>query len=287
MKPPPFAYCRPASVAEALSLAAEAGEDAKFIAGGQSLMPLLALRMSRPSHLIDINRLPGLADLRQGSDGLHVGALVRHAALERCDRLSGPWRALREAAALIGHYPIRLRGTFGGSTAHADPSAELPVVATAMNATFIARSSQGDREIPASDFFAGPLMTVLEPAELLIGARFPAPAPRTRSVFEEFSPRAGDFAFASTAVTLTTHDDGRVRSARIALGGVGAVPVRAGEAENVLQGEHLTDGAVREAARRAAAGCDPSHDAHAGAAYRRELIATLVERALARLREEP
>ncbi|NJP96056.1 xanthine dehydrogenase family protein subunit M [Nonomuraea sp. FMUSA5-5] len=286
MKPPPFAYRRPASVQEALTLAAQAGEDAKFIAGGQSLMPLLALRMSRPSHLIDINRLPGLDELRQSGAGLRVGALVRHATLERDARLTGPWRALREAAALIGHHPIRLRGTFGGSAAHADPSAELPVVAVAMDATFVVRSTSGEREILACDFFAGPLMTVLDPAELLVEARFPAPPPRTRSAFEEFAPRAGDFAFASTAVTLSTRDDGTVQQARIALGGVDAVPVRAYEAEQALEGEPLTDATVREAAGRAAAGCTPSGDAHASATYRRQLIATLVERALSRLKEE-
>ncbi|MEO3797362.1 xanthine dehydrogenase family protein subunit M [Nonomuraea sp. B10E15] len=286
MKPPPFAYHRASSLDEALSLAEEAGEDAKFIAGGQSLMPLLALRMSRPSHLVDINRLPGLGGVRIEDGGLRVGALVRHATLERCPELDGPWRALREAAGLIGHYPIRLRGTFGGSLAHADPSSELPVVSTALRATLVARSLSGEREIPVSELFAGPLMTVLEQGELLVEARFPAPDPQTRSVFEEFSPRAGDFAFASAAVVLATDGDGRVRHARIALGGVAAVPVRAREAEVALEGKALTGGVAMEAARIAAASCDPSGDAHASPAYRKELVAVLVERALTRLREE-
>lgn len=286
MKPPPFAYRRASSLEEALRLAAEAGEDAKFIAGGQSLMPLLALRLSRPSHLVDINRLQELGGVHHENGALRVGALVRHAMLERSPDLDGPWQGLREAAALIGHYPIRLRGTFGGSLAHADPAAELPVVSTALQATFIARSASGEREIPVSEFFAGPLMTVLEPGELVVEARFPAPGPGTRSVFEEFSPRAGDFAFASAAVVLAADDGGRVRNAHIALGGVAAIPVRAHEAEAALEGEVLTGSAAQEAARLAAAGCDPSGDAHASGAYRKELVATLVGRALSRLREE-
>ncbi|MEO3892218.1 FAD binding domain-containing protein [Nonomuraea sp. B5E05] len=278
MKPPAFRYTRASSLAQALDLVAQAGEDAKFLAGGQSLMPLLALRMSRPSHLVDIDRLPGLDLIREVDGGLAVGALVRHAALERSAGLVGPWQALRDAAAHIGHHPIRLRGTFGGSIAHADPAAELPVVATAMSASFLVRSSGRERTIPAAEFFAGPLMTALEPDELLVEALFPAPFPQTRSAFEEFSPRAGDFALASAAVALALDGSGRVADARIALGGIAGAPSRTYEAEAALNGEHLADDVIREAAGRAAATCEATN--------RAELVATLVRRALRRLKGE-
>jgi carbon-monoxide dehydrogenase medium subunit/6-hydroxypseudooxynicotine dehydrogenase subunit alpha len=286
MKPPPFAYRRADTLDEALSLVAEVGEDAKFLAGGQSLMPLLAYRLSRPSHLVDIGHLRGLGDIRADGGGLLVGGLVRHAQLERSVGLVGPWRAIREAAGLIGHYPIRVRGTFGGSIAHADPSSELPVVSLALNAAFVLRSAEGTRVVPAAEFFMGPFMTVLEPTEALVEIRFPAPPPALRSAFEEFTLRSGDFALASAAVAVGIGGDGVARDVRIALGSVGPAPFRAHEAESALDGAALTEEAIAETARLAAHACHPADGPGADAAFRRDLVVALVTRALRRLKEE-
>ncbi|MEU8797665.1 xanthine dehydrogenase family protein subunit M [Spirillospora sp. NPDC048819] len=286
MKPPPFAYARAATLDEALALVAEAGDEAKFLAGGQSLLPLLAYRLARPTHLVDIGRLPGLDRIEPAGGGLTIGGLVRHADLERSAALTGPWRAIREAAAQIGHLPIRVRGTFGGSIAHADPAAELPVVATALDAVFVLRSVTGTRTVPAADLFTGPFMTVIEPPEALVEIGFPAPPPGLRSVFEEFTARSGDFALASAAAAVAPGDDGSARHVRIALGSVGPVPVRAHDAEASLEGAALTPDTVAAAARLAADGIEPGEDAFARPAFRRDLVAALVGRALTRLMNE-
>lgn len=286
MKPPPFAYVRANTLDEALTLVAEAGDDAKFLAGGQSLMPLLVYRLSRPTHLVDIGHLPGLGDICPAGGGLLVGGLVRHAQVERSVGLVGPWRAIREAACLIGHYPIRTRGTFGGSVAHADPASELPVVSLALNASFVLRSAESTRTVPAAEFFMGPFMTVLEPTEAVVEIRFPAPPPALRSAFEEFTLRSGDFALASAAVAIGVGEDGVARDVRIALGSVGPAPLRAREAESALEGAVLTEESIADAAQLAARGCDPSGGPGIDAEFRRDLVTALVTRALRRLKEE-
>ncbi|WP_407563917.1 FAD binding domain-containing protein [Streptomyces sp. 184] len=284
MKPPPFAYARATGVPEALDLLHEGGEDAKLLAGGQSLIPLMAYRLARPSHLVDVGRITTHRYVRGNGGGLRVGALVRHLELERATGLTGAWLALREAAASIGHHPIRVRGTCGGSLAHADPSAELPVVAAALDAEFTLQSVDGTRTVPASDFFLAPFITALEPEEMLVEVGFPAPPPGLRSVFEEFQVHSGDFAMASAAVAVAVGGDGRATDVRIALGSVGPVPVRAREAEAALTGELLTDPACGEAARLAATAAEPGADPEAGV-FRRELVQALVKRALGRLKE--
>jgi carbon-monoxide dehydrogenase medium subunit/6-hydroxypseudooxynicotine dehydrogenase subunit alpha len=271
VKPPPFAYARAESAEEAVSLLAEHGDDAKVIAGGQSLVPLLNFRLARPSVLVDVTPIAELDYVRNG-DGLAVGALCRHAELERLDAI-GAWQALAEAVPLIGHYPIRARGTAGGSVAHADPSAELPLLCAAYDAEIDALGPQGKRTIEAAQFFRGTFATALRPDELLLEVRFPAPPAGTRSAFEEFSERAGDFALASVCAVV---GDG---SARLALGGVGPTPLRATEAERVLA-QGAPAGEVAELAARE---CDPAGDFHASAEFRRELVAELTRRALARL----
>lgn len=287
MKPAPFAYAVAGSLDEALALLGEAGEDAKLLAGGQSLLPLLAYRLARPSHVIDIGQVPGLDALDVRDDRLHVGALVRHATLEKT-HLNGQWQALREAAAVIGHLPIRIRGTFGGSLAHADPAAELAVVAVAFDAEIILRSVRGERAVPAGEFFLAPLTTAAEHDEIVVGARLAAPDGGFRSVFEEFSPRVGDFAYASVAAGCRVDADGSAHDVRIALGSVGPTPLRAVAAEQALSGSELDGGAVAECARMASAACDPAAgDWHADTEYRRALVASLVERALKRLRGAP
>lgn len=268
MKPPPFEYVRPESVEEALD---ELDEDAKVLAGGQSLLPALNYRLVRPAKLVDIDRLQALTGLTVDG-GVRIGALVRHVQLERDDRLRGGWAALRAAAGHVGHVPIRTRGTLGGSIAHADPAAELCVAALAFDAEIAVRSPTGERVLAARDFFRGPFSTALAADELVVDVRFEQGA--TASVFEEFAPRAGDYAFAS--VCAVRRQDG----IRIALGSVAGTPVRAAAAERAL-----SDGAPAAVAASAAAAhdCDPPSDSHAPAAYRRALVATLVERALRRL----
>jgi CO/xanthine dehydrogenase FAD-binding subunit len=284
MKPPPFAYARPSSLEEALALLADEGDEAKVIAGGQSLVPMLAYRLVRPRLLVDIADVPGLA----GSDREHghrvLGALVRHVDLERAAELEGAHALLREAAGHVGHLPIRVRGTLGGSLAHADPAAELPVAALALDAVVIARSPRGERRIPASEFFLGPFTTALAPDEILTSVLLPEPPAEARVAFEEFAVRAGDFALASAAVGIAPPADGRPTWARVVLGAVAAVPVRARAAESLLAEGGRSDAEHAAVAEAAAAEADPPDDHHASADYRRELVAALVERALRRLR---
>lgn len=284
MKLPPFAYRRATSLEEALAALAEGGDDAKVLAGGQSLVPAMAFRVARPALLVDVNDVPGLDAVERENGSVRVGALVRHAALELAPGLDGAWTALREAVAQVGHYPIRVRGTFGGSIAHADPAAELCVVAAALDAEVVLRSTGGTRAVPASEFFLAPYTTALAPGEMVVEARFEASPAVAHGRFEEFAERSGDFALASACAALALRD-GRVEWARVALGSVGATPLRAPEAERVLVGSDASDEAVDEAAQAAARECDPSSDSHATADYRRHLVAVLVRRALRRARE--
>jgi carbon-monoxide dehydrogenase medium subunit/6-hydroxypseudooxynicotine dehydrogenase subunit alpha len=285
VKLPAFEYRRAGSLEEALAALAEGGGEAKILAGGQSLVPVMAFRLVRPALLVDVNDVSGLAYVHHEGGGLRIGALVRHVALERAEDLNGPWRALREAVAHVGHYPIRVRGTFGGSIAHADPAAELAVVATAFGAQVLVVSAAGARTIAAADFFVAPFMTTLAADEAVVEVQLPAPPAGASGAFEELSERAGDFALASVCAAFAL-DDGKVSWARIGLGSVGATPLRAPEAESVLIGSDAGDDALEAAAHAAAAECDPSSDSHASAAYRRHLVAVLVGRALRRVRAE-
>ena len=286
LKPPPFAYASAATLDDALELLAEAGPDARPIAGGQSLMPLLAYRLARPSHLVDLGRLPDLDTIEEHPDGsLAIGALVRHQALERT-RYSGTWAMLREAAAQVGHPPIRARGTLGGSLAHADPAAELPVAMLALDATIVTRSAHGERVIGAPAFFSGPFTTALEPGELVTGVRVPARPPRSAGAFAEFAVRAGDFALAAVAAAVGVDEAGSPTSVRVALGSVAPTPVRASGAENLILEHGLTSAAIREAATRAASEIDPLPDPTVDAITRRELVHVLVHDTLTRVARE-
>lgn len=264
MKPPPFSYARAATLDDAIELLAAGGEDAKAIAGGQSLVPALAYRILRPSHLVDIGGLGGLDGVRVQEGALVVGALTRHVQLERL-ALPQPWTALSQAAAFIGHTPIRVRGTIGGSLAHADPAAELPVVAVALDAQLVLRAEGGTRTVGAGEFFRAPFTTALEPGELVVEVRFPAPPAGARSAFAEFTQRSGDFAAACVCVALAPG------WARVAVGGVGATPQRAAQAEASLAAGGSVDEVDVEIY-----GEDE--------AYLRELVETLTRRALAEAR---
>ena len=279
MKPASFAYHRAASVGEALELLAREGEDAKVIAGGQSLVPLMAFRLARPSALIDINRIAELRYVRRDGDALQIGALATHRDIETNAEpgvLDG-YSILPRAARFIGHYPIRTRGTFGGSIAHADPTSEWCMLALLLDAEIVATGARGSRTVAASDFFRGVFTTALDADEVVTEVRFPAPAPR--SAIREFARRQGDFAIVAVATAVEV-EDGRVRSARIALAGVSDAPVRATEAEAMLAGATPGEVAFDEAGRAAAAGLRPPSDSHGSSDYRKELAAALVRRAL-------
>ena len=272
MKPPPFAYARAESLEEALDLLAQGGEDAKALAGGQSLVPALAFRLVRPTHLVDIERVAGLDGVDPSDGRLTLGALVRHATLTRLED-DGARSALPAAARAIGHDAIRARGTLGGSLAHADPAAELPVVALALDAELVLASRTGRRRVAAADFFLGPFTTALEPGELIVEAAFPRLPDGARTAFSEFAARGGDFALACVCVGAGPG------WARIAVGGVGGTPVRAPEAEALLA-QGGAD-ALEDAAETAARELEIYGDRIAGEGYRRGLVRSLTRRALA------
>jgi carbon-monoxide dehydrogenase medium subunit len=252
------------------------------LAGGQSLVPLLALRLASPSLLIDVNDVEELAYLHEDEGWLRVGAMVRHRTVEESRDLLQRAPILAEALPLIGHRAIRNRGTVGGSIAHADPTAEWPAVAMALDATVEAVGPSGVRSIGADDFFLAPYTNALGPDEIVREIRFRMPGLGVGSAFEELSRRHGDFALVGVAAVIVTGKDGVVSLARIALVGVGGTPVRAVEAERELEGGPLTDTRVAAAAELCRLGVDPPGDVHASSSYRRHLVGVLVGRCLRR-----
>lgn len=280
MKPAPFRYECPRDVQEATALLARYGPDAKILAGGQSLMPLLNMRLVRPAVLVDINRITSLAYMRSENGHLAIGAVARDRDVELWAEARERCPILAESLRWVGHVEIRNRGTVCGSLAHADPAAELPVIALLLDAEFIAESVRGRRAIPASQFFLSLLTTALAADELLTEVRVPALRPGTGWAFLEFARRQGDFALAVAAALLERAPDGTCTDARVVLGGVDAVPVRARAAERWLAGQRLTEDRFTVAGQEAAGTLDPPGDVHASPAYRRTLAAGLVERAL-------
>jgi aerobic carbon-monoxide dehydrogenase medium subunit len=282
MKPAPFAYADPRTPDETLDLLAEFGDDAKILAGGQSLLPLMNFRLARPSVLVDINRVSGLEALSEESNGaLRVGAMVRQRTLERWTNARPAWGLLHKALSLIGHAAIRTRGTVGGSLAHADPASELSALLLCHEGTVIARRRDGQRALSAAEFFAGPLTTTLGPDELLVEVHLPALPAGAGWAFEEVTRRHGDFALIGVAAVLTLDPSGTVSDARLALFGVGDTAVRIPASEAVLRGQPPNPAALAEAARRAAEQLDPPSDLQATAMYRRRVARVLSERALA------
>lgn len=278
MKPAPFVYHDPRSVAEVAERLAEHGDDAKVLAGGQSLMPMLALRLARPAVIVDINRVAGLDGVLVNDGGvLHLGALVRQRAVERWARTPAPLFAA--ALRMIGHVAIRTRGTVAGSVVHADPAAELPALFAALDGVLVARSRQGERTIPANELYVGPLTTSLRSDEVVVETRWPVPPSHAGWGFHEIARRHGDFALVGVFAIVAV-SEGRIESARIALFGVGPTPVRAGDAEKSLAGAAAGPAAIADAARLAADALDPDSDIHASAWYRKRVARTLTERAL-------
>lgn len=280
MKPAPFELHRPRSLEEAFDQLAEFGEDAKVLAGGQSLVPLLNFRLARPEHVIDLGHTGALTGLSWDGTALTVEAMTPQAHLERTGAVADHAPLVAAALPHVAHPPIRIRGTFGGSVAHADPAAELPAVALALDATMVAESRRGQRTIPAREFFQGFLTTALEPDELLVAVRLPAPAARTGAAVAELARRVGDFALAGVVAQVTLDDGDRVGDARVAFVNVADVPYRAAEVESMVRGQRLDGDLASEAAALARTLVDPSGDLHADAAYRRHLAGTLLARAL-------
>lgn len=280
MKLPPFSYEAPTGLDEALGLLAEHGDEAKVLAGGQSLIPLLALRLARPSVLVDLNGVSGLAVIAEQPGAVRMGAMVRERAAERSAAVQQAIPLLAEALPLIGHDAIRTRGTIGGSLAHADPAGELPAVALALDATFlVASQARGERTITAADWFQGYFTTALEPDEILLDVTFPAARPETGTAFLEVSRRHGDFAMVGVAAAVTV-EAGAITDARIALSGMADTPVRATAAEAGLSGAAPTLEAFTAAGQAAVDGLTPPADLHGTSAYRSQVGAVLVRRAL-------
>lgn len=282
MKPPPIEYAAPSTLDEALSLLHARGDEAKVLAGGQSLMPLLSMRLARPSLLVDLNRVSGLAYIRRDSGHLAVGALTRQRDLETSALAGELVPLLVEAVRQVGHVAIRNRGTVGGSVAHADPAAELPAAVAALSAELVVAGPGGSRSLPPEEFFATYLTTALAPDEILTEIRVPISPPGAGYAVEELARRHHDFALAATFALVALDGDGRCSEARVGIAGASPVPLRPREAEDRLIGEVPTGDTIAAAARAAAQAASPQADVHAPAEYRRHLVEVLTRRALQR-----
>ena len=280
MKPAAFVHHVPKTLDEALKILAEvAAQDGRVLAGGQSLVPIMAFRLAKPAHLVDINEVAGLDRIMTDGQVLSIGARVRHAAFHRSvvDNPLGP--LLTYVAHHIAHYPIRMRGTFCGSLAHADPASEWCLVAATLGATMVAKSTRGERLIAATNYFEGIMSTALAEDELLAEVRLPLLASDAKFGFNEFNRRAGDFAMASALVTYTLQG-GKIANARVGVGGAEAFPRRIAQAEAALNGQASRDAAFRAAAEAAANAIEPLEDHQTTGEYRRDLVRAVVRRAL-------
>jgi CO/xanthine dehydrogenase FAD-binding subunit len=281
VKPPRFDYHAPPAVDEALDLLARYDGEAKVLAGGQSLMPLLNFRLSRPAALVDLNRVAALAYVREHDGQVRLGAMTRQRTIEFSPVVARRLPLLAEATRWVGHLPIRTRGTIGGSIAHADPSAEYPAVLTALEGEVVVRSPRGERVLRPAELFQTYLTTSLAPDEILTEVRLPASPAGAGHAFEEFARRHGDFAIVGIAA-LVVRDGPRCTRARLATAGAGPVPLRLRAAEEILERDGLGDAAIAAAAERAATLVEPDSDIHASGDYRRHLTGVLTARAVKR-----
>jgi carbon-monoxide dehydrogenase medium subunit len=279
MKLPAFEYACPATVAEAVTLLASRDE-AKLLAGGQSLVPMMAFRIASPSLLVDLRKLSELRRIDVTKDGVRLGAMVRWRDIEDDARLDTAHPLLKAAIAHVAHYQIRNRGTVGGSVAHADPAAEMPGIAVACDAEIAVVGTAGSRVISADEFFIAPLITALAADEIIVDIRLPAWPAQRRWGFQEFSRRRGDFAMAAAAVFYDVNEAGEARNTHIGAIGVGDRPVRLTAAEAEVNGRLVDQAVAERACAAASAAVDPQDDIHASGAYRKSLIGTMVERAL-------
>lgn len=282
MKPVAFAYHRPSTLEETFDLLDRYGSDGRILAGGQSLVPALNMRLATPAAVIDINRVPGLDAIRMGPEGLVIGALARQEAVEHSPLVAEHAPLIAQALPHVGHVAVRSRGTMGGSLVLADPAAELPACVVALGAVLRTASRRGQREIPAAAFFRGVYTTALEPGEVLTAVVVPPPAPGWRSCFDELARRHGDFALVGLAAHARL-ERGAVVEARLVFAGVGTTPVRAEAAERALAGRRPEGAVLEEVTKAAAAALDPPSDVHASAALRRHLAGVLLRRVVGRL----
>jgi CO/xanthine dehydrogenase FAD-binding subunit len=284
VKPAKFEYHAPASIDEALPLLQRYDGEARVLAGGQSLVPMMNFRLATPAAIIDLNRIFELAFVAEESEVIRIGAMTRQRRLEADPVIAAKLPLLREALRWVGHLPTRSRGTIGGSIAHADPSAEIPMVLQALEGEIVARGPQGERRVAAQDLFCAALTTSLDPLEIITEVRFPAMPGRAGYGIEEFARRKGDFAIAAVAVMLV-RDGERCTKARLAAAGVGQTSVRLSDAEAVFEQQGLGEAAISEAANKAAAQVDPSSDLNGSAEYRRHLTGVLTRRAVLKAME--
>jgi CO/xanthine dehydrogenase FAD-binding subunit len=282
MKPAPFKYLAATSLQQALSLKAEHGDEAKFLAGGQSLIPTMNFRLARPAILIDINQIDELAGIRPSPSGsTHLGALTRYHQLERDTGVSGEFPLLGEALPHIAHPQIRNRGTIGGNLCHADPASELPTIMLALEARLRLQAVSGERWVSAADFFVGSLTTDLGADEMLVEIDLPRPKPGTGSCFQEIARRRGDFAIAGVAAMVTLGENDQCSHVRLTFCGVGETPVDASAAADILVGQAITEAAMAEVAHAIQQLIEPAGSVHATADYQRHVAGVLTERALA------
>src|SRR6202171_744632 len=280
MKPAPFRYIAATSLEQALALKAEHGDDAKFLAGGQSLLPAMNFRLAQPAILIDINGIDDLAGIRPSDRATRVGPLTRYRTLQRDATFARLFPLIAEALPHIAHPQIRNRGTIGGNLAHADPASELPAIALALGARFHVRTATQERWIEASDFFVGALTTDLQPDEMLVGIELLLPKPRTGCCFMEIARRRGDFAIVGVAATMTLGERDECTDVRLAFCGVGETPIDASSAAEVLVGRAPSEDAIRDVAAIVQTMIEPSGSVHATADYQRHVAGVLTERAL-------
>ena len=284
MLPAAFEYASPGTLDEALALLDQHADDGKVLAGGQSLIPLLKLRLASPAFLVDLNRIPDLDVLEERDGALVIGALVRHKTAERSSLLANRYAVLAEAAPQVADPLVRNRGTLAGSLAHADPSGDWGSVMLAVDAEFVLRSRSGSRTVKARDFFNGPFSTVLQPTEILTEIRIPARRGPTGGAYLKLERKVGDFATVGVAIQLQM-DDGKVGTAGIALTAVGPQNIKATEAEAALKGQTLNDKVIKEAGQLAAKAAEPRADLRGSEAYKRNVVRIFTERGLKRAYE--
>ena len=279
MIPPRFHYHAPATLDAALSLLNDYGPEARVLAGGQSLIPLMKLQLAAPAHIVDINRIPGLDAISEDDGVLNIGSLTREAALEASETVRAGYAILHDTAAVIADPLVRNMATVGGNLAHGDPANDHPATMVALGAQVVARSAAGERVIPVADFFEGPLATALGPGEILTGIQVPQPPAGSGGAYLKLERKVGDYATAGVAVFLTVND-GVCQQAGIGLTNAGPVPVKAAAAETFLAGQRLTEETIREAARLAAQEAQPTADLRGSADYKRDMVRVLTGRAI-------
>jgi carbon-monoxide dehydrogenase medium subunit len=282
MIPAAFEYHAPTSLGEATALLARLGEDAKVLSGGQSLIPFMKLRLASPAHVVDINGIPGLAGLHEADGFLSIGALTRESDLEESDLVRTRYPLLHETARVIADPLVRNLATVGGNLAHGDPANDHPATMLALGAEVIATGSRGERRIPIASFFTGPFATALEPGEILVAIRIPAPSARSGGAYVKLERKVGDFATAAVAAQVTLSAAGVCEKVGIGLTNVGLTPIKATAAEGALRGKRPDDAAIAQAAKLAAEAAQPAEDLRGSVEYKRDLVRVLTGRALRR-----